>query len=177
MGKTIERPPRTMMEVYQTLPEGTMAELIENQICMSPSPVSQHQQLLNKINVKLYQLLQEQGAQVLPAPMDVYLDETSNAVQPDIIVVLKENLSIIHENGHIHGVPDLLVEVLSPGNKDHDRVTKKALYEKFGVREYWIADPDNFKLTGYGLSGKTYEKIHEQSGTLNSPLLGLKFKL
>lgn len=60
-------------------------------------------------------------------PFDVYLDEQSNAVQPDIIVVLNENKKIIDPNGHIHGVPDLLVEILSPGNRGFDLIGKRSL--------------------------------------------------
>ena len=59
------------------------------------------------------------------APFDVYLDEHANAVQPDIVFVTKKNRSIIEL--HIHGVPDLVVEVLSEGNKSHD-LTKRKIY-------------------------------------------------
>jgi Uma2 family endonuclease len=65
-------------------------------------------------------------------------------VQPDIVFIAKENLSIIQE--HIHGVPDLIIEVLSEGNKSHDLKTKKELYEKFGVKEYWIIHPEEQTL-------------------------------
>ncbi len=65
-------------------------------------------------------------------PFDVYLDEEYTAVQPEIIVILKENEGII--NNHTYGVPDILIEVLSEGNRDHDLVTKKELYQKFGVK-------------------------------------------
>ncbi|MBR10158.1 MAG: hypothetical protein CMP48_21015 [Rickettsiales bacterium] len=75
----------------------------------------------------------------------------------------------------MHGVPDLLVEVLSPGNKDHDLIRKKDLYERFGVKEYWIADPDTNLVLGYQLVNKLYEKIHEEIGTFQSPLLDLSF--
>ena len=76
--------------------------------------------------------------EVYTAPFDVYLDEHVNAVQPDIVFVSAAKLSIIDR--YIHGVPDLIVEVLSDGNEDHDRIRKKALYERFGVSEYWIID-------------------------------------
>lgn len=175
MQKAIDHPPRTIMEVFQGLPEGTLAELIDNQIYMSPSPIFKHQKLLNQINFQFLTHFRNGSNQVLVAPFDVYLDETSNAVQPDIIIVLEQNLSIINENGHIHGVPDLLVEVLSPGNKDHDLIRKKDLYERFGVKEYWIADPDTNLVLGYQLVNKSFEKIHEEIGTFQSPLLDLSF--
>ena len=142
---------------------------------MSPSPIFKHQQILNEINFQLLTYFRNGNSEVLVAPFDVYLDETSNAVQPDIVVVLEKNLSIIDVNGHIHGVPDLLVEVLSPGNKDHDLIRKKELYERFGVKEYWIVDPDTKLVLGYELSDKVYQKTHEEIGTFHSTMLGLTF--
>lgn len=164
------------MEAYKSLPEGTLAELIDNVIYMSPSPVSKHQLILNEINFQLLQFFRkDKQAIVYIAPFDVYLDEHSNAVQPDIIVVLSENQDIIDPQGHIHGVPDLLVEVLSPGNKDHDMIKKKDLYERFGVKEYWMVDPETKLALGYALQGNKYVKTGESIGVLNSPLLGAEF--
>lgn len=164
------------MEVYKNLPEGTLAELIDNVIYMSPSPASTHQRVLNKINNTLFNYLEERNAgEVFVAPFDVYLDESSNAVQPDIIVVLKANSNIVVPNGHIHGVPDLLIEILSPGNKDHDRVKKKELYERFGVKEYWVVDPQTKQAQGFQLKGKTYQLLFEGTGIIQSVLLNLSF--
>ena len=100
MQKAIDHPPRTIMEVFQGLPEGTLAELIDNQIYMSPSPIFKHQKILQILFRKLSNVIIDQNnGEVLMAPFDVYLDETSNAVQPDIVVVLEQNLSII-ANSH-----------------------------------------------------------------------------
>jgi Uma2 family endonuclease len=167
-----KNPPRTIMEVYQMLPEGTLAEIINNQIFMSPSPLSKHQKILNRINNRLYNYFELNGSgEVFTAPLDVYLDETSNAVQPDIIVVLKENLNIINEHGHIHGVPDLLIEVLSPGNRDYDLIKKKDLYEQFGVKEYWIVDPETKLALIYNLRNGKYQRIGDTIGSIHSHLL------
>ncbi len=173
----IENPPRTIMEVYQMLPEGTLAEIINNQIFMSPSPLLKHQKVLNKINNRLYNFFEKNVlGEVLTAPLDVYLDETGNAVQPDIIVVLKENFSIINENGHIHGIPDLLIEILSPGNKEYDLLKKKDLYEHFGVKEYWIVDPDTKLALVYKLQDGKYQSIGDNIGSINSHLLQTKIE-
>ena len=178
MSSTIKSPPRTMMEVYQSLPEGTLAELIDNQLFLSPSPTSQHQLILNDINFELMTFFKSnKKGRLFVAPMDVYLDNHRNAVQPDIIVILNENKNIIDPEGHIHGVPDLLVEVLSPGNKDHDLITKKALYEKLGVKEYWIVDPETKLFMGFKMVNGIYHKYHEQIGKFDSELLGLKFSI
>ncbi|MCI0750791.1 MAG: Uma2 family endonuclease [Flammeovirgaceae bacterium] len=177
MKPLLETPPRTIMEVYKSLPEGTLAELIDNTIYMSPSPISKHQLILNEINFQLLQFLKKDNKGVVfIAPFDVYLDETSNAVQPDIVVVLKNNEKIIDPNGHIHGIPDLLVEILSPGNKDYDLIKKKDLYEKFGVEEYWIVDPDTKLALCYELRNKKYAKSGEEIGFIKSPLLKLEVR-
>ncbi|VXD18637.1 Uma2 family endonuclease [Marinoscillum sp. 108] len=176
MRNTLERPPKTVMEVYQSLPEGTLAELINNALYMSPSPTSGHQVVLNDINYELMSHFREtKTGMVLIAPLDVYLDEKNNAVQPDITVILNHNLSIVNESGHIHGVPDMLIEVLSPGNRDHDLIRKKDLYESFGVKEYWVVDPENKHALGYSFNKSNYELIGDTIGSIDSPLLKLKF--
>lgn len=152
MKNTLERPPRTIMEVYQSLPEGTLAELIENVIYMSPSPAYNHQEVLMEIASQLRDLLKEKDTgKLIIAPFDIYLDDTSNAVQPDIVIVLKSNPGHLNENGYFHGVPDLIVEILSPSNRDHDLIVKKKIYQRFGVKEYWIIDPQTKVSTGYRL--------------------------
>ncbi len=166
-----------MMEVFKMLPEGTLAELIDNTLYMSPLPVSRHQLVLNKINNILYNEFEANGkAVVFIAPFDVYLDETSNAVQPDIIVVLNENKNIIDPNGHIHGVPDLLIEILSPGNKDYDLIKKKDLYESFGVKEYWVVDPETRLALCYQLLDKKYVLSGSHTGLIKSGLLQMELR-
>ncbi len=177
MKELIESPPRTIMQVYKSLPEGTLAELIDNTIYMSPSPIFKHQKTSRVIARQLENLIVDgELGEVITAPFDVFLDEKSNAVQPDIIVVLKENDSIIDREGTIHGAPDLLIEILSASNEKHDTVRKKELYEKFGVKEYWIVDPESKQSIGYTLVGGRYEKMEEETGLIRSLLLGTTFK-
>jgi hypothetical protein len=153
MEITIERPPRTMMEVYEMLPEGTLAELIENQIYMSPAPNFPHQKMVKAIVKRLDKIVEDTGrGTVIFAPYDVKLDITKNVIQPDV-----------------------LVEVLSPGNKDYDLITKKNLYEKFGVKEYWIVDPETKFVLGFALNENAYTKISEEIGKISSPLLNVDF--
>ncbi len=175
MLELLERPPRTIMEVYKMLPEGTLAELIDGIIYMSPSPIRRHQQIIGKLFSDMYQFaIKENIGEVYVSPFDVYLDDHANAVQPDIIFVSKKNEGIVKD--HIHGVPDLLIELLSPGNKSHDTVKKKNLYEKFGVKEYWIIDPETKESIGYALEGKIYKEFFKSSGQISSLLLDATFK-
>lgn len=172
MNHYIENRPQTLMEVFKILPEGTLAELIDNQLYMSPSPIHSHQRILKKIAKLLDVLLEDTGkGEVIISPFDIFLDETRNAVQPDIIVILNENKGHFTDSGHFSGVPDLLIEILSDGNKNHDKILKKDLYEQFGVQEYWMIEPDTKLCLVYYLVNNKYQKISEGIGSLNSQLL------
>jgi Uma2 family endonuclease len=175
MEELISRPPRTIMEVYKMLPEGTLAEIIDGNIYMSPSPVKTHQRIVTLLSAAMTLFVEEnQLGEMYVSPFDVYLDDHANAVQPDIIFVSKENLHIIKD--HIHGVPDLLVEVLSPGNKIHDTVRKKELYEVFGVQEYWIIDPETKEASGFALENKQYTEFYKSIGNIQPRVLNATFK-
>jgi Uma2 family endonuclease len=176
MEEVLIHPPRTIMEVFKMLPEGTLAEVIDNTLYMSPTPLTAHQRMVRELSFAFHQTIKAKDlGEIFFAPYDVFLDETSNAVQPDILFVSKRNQFIIQEQGTINGVPDMIVEVLSRGNQKHDKVVKKALYEKFGVREYWIVDPDSKQATGYTWKDGSYQLIAEETGKLNCILLGQTF--
>jgi Uma2 family endonuclease len=165
-------PPRTIMEVFTMLPEGTLAEVIENSLYMSPTPSKDHQRILRKLLTQLDLFVTRNDAgEVFCAPLDVFLDENANAVQPDLMFISKENSWIIDEFQTVHGVPDLIIEILSPGNRNHDTVIKKNLYEKFGVEEYWIIDPETKKATGFALTDGAYTLIGEYNGSIHCRLL------
>lgn len=175
MQDTLQIPPRTAMEVFKMLPEGTLCEVINGILYMSPSPFSKHQIIISELLSEIHFLLKKKKAgKVFTAPFDVYLDEIQNAVQPDLIIVLKENENIIQN--HIHGVPDILIEILSEGNKNHDLIRKKELYEKFGVKEYYIIDPETSLVYHFQLQNGKYKLTSEQTGKLTSPLLDKTFE-
>jgi len=158
------------------LPEGTLAEIINNHLYMSPSPIGKHQRILRDLTFILNGFVNEHKlGEIFFAPFDVFLDEEENAVQPDLIFVSTSKLSIVDDDGVIHGVPDMLIELLSPGNPEHDTVTKKELYEKFGVKEYWIVDPATKQTIGYTLREGVYQKLESEKGKIDSILLDRSF--
>jgi Uma2 family endonuclease len=166
-------PSGATMEAYQALPEGTLAELIQGVIYQTPSPQRKHQRIIGKLFSEMFDYVEaKQAGEVYVAPFDVYLDESENAVQPDILFVAKENLSIIKE--HIHGSPDLVIEVLS-GDRNYDLKIKKALYEKFGVKEYWVIDPDTREAIGFVLTNAVYQELPVAIGKVSSSLLRATF--
>ena len=107
--------------------------------------------------------------------VDVFFDDTSNAVQPDLVFVLEKNRSILKEDA-IHGVPDLIVEILSPGARDHDLKKKKDLYQRFRVSEYWVIDPNTKEAMGYKLDSQyQYIEFFRSKGSMHSQLLDHTF--
>jgi Uma2 family endonuclease len=174
MQLTALHPPKTLMEVYRMLPEGTRAELINNQLFMSPAPTLHHQNVIFNLTGQFYIYVnQEKNGKALVSPVDVYLDE-ENAVQPDIVFVMNENISILKDDG-IYGAPDLIIEVLSPGTRKHDFDKKKKLYEKSGVKEYWIVDPVTKESPGFQLKNSKYVLFKEEKAKLTSALLNHSF--
>ena len=97
--------------------------------------------------------------EVFVSPVDVVLSG-SKAVQPDVVFISTAKAAIVQNC--IRGVPDLLVEVISEGSWRRDRVDKKALYEQFGVAEYWIVDPDSRLIEVFALAEGTY-RLHARA--------------
>ena len=170
----IKRPPRTAMEVFKLLPEGTLCEVIENQLFMEPSPNDFHQgvsiDLATEINafVKKNQL-----GIVRDAPYDVFLDE-KNAFQPDILFISNENLKHKRKDG-FYGAPDLVIEILSPSNEKYDLTDKKEIYERNGVKEYWVINPESKNVKGFELSNRILQEFSNSTGVVNSKLLNHPF--
>ncbi|HEY0828533.1 MAG TPA: Uma2 family endonuclease [Bacilli bacterium] len=131
------------------------------------SPKVAHQIVASEIHLAIRMGCHADGL-ILSAPMDVYLDN-ENVVQPDIIFIRNDNLHIIRD-GWVKGIPDLLVEVLSPSTGKHDLFHKKTLYERFGVKEYWIADPVYAVVYQYKLEDGSYKPpaAHSDKDTLVS---------
>jgi Uma2 family endonuclease len=165
MENTYIKPPRTLMEVFQQLPEGTLAQVINNQIVMSPAPSDPHQKILDKIYRRLGDFIEKNGlGETRVAPYDVYLNRR-NAFQPDIIFVSNENLHRI-ENSGLHGAPDLVIEILSPGTWRLDKEDKKYEYERSGVKEYWMIDPGDKSTEGFQLVDGEFQLIPSETGQI-----------
>lgn len=129
----------TADEFFQLPESNQFIELIDGEIIMSPSPVPDHQDIIGNGFVLLRQVAKERGGRVFVSPMDVYLDDT-NVPQPDVIYLAPDSRCAVTDK-RLVGAPDLVVEVLSPGSIKRDRGEKFLLYERHGVREYWIVDP------------------------------------
>ncbi|ODA41675.1 hypothetical protein DSBG_1607 [Desulfosporosinus sp. BG] len=121
---------------------------------MTPPPSSQHQAIVGNLYGEFYTYLKGKHCKAFPAPFGVWLnDENDNYVEPDITVICDQ--SKIHPKGCV-GVPDLVVEVLSPSTALKDKRVKLRRYRLSGVREYWIVDPFNKLVEVYMFSENVF---------------------
>lgn len=175
-AEVMTRPPQTMLEIYESLPEGTRVQLIKNKLIMAASPFTNHQEIIGKLFNTLYNYLQDKGLGVVfIAPYDVHLD-SENVFQPDIIFVSQENRHKIKENG-FYGAPDLVIEILSPSTAIYDKGDKKEVYEQHGVKEYWIVNPQKRAAEGFELIQGKFEPLLPSKGTIKLHLLNIALPL
>ncbi len=132
-----------------TPPDSGNYELHNGKIVFMASPLYPHQRLSNRLSFYLTgHVLKHKLGEILTAPMDVYFD-VNNVVQPDLLYISNERLSIIENNRKIKGSPDLVVEILSDGNKPKEMSFKKHLFEYFEVKEYWLINLEKQTLIQY----------------------------
>ncbi len=160
-------------EDYLTFPEdGWGYQIIEGELVVSPSPKTIHQDILLNFGYALkFHIKKTKSGYVYLAPFDVILDN-QNIVQPDILYISNKNKNILTKD-NVKGAPDFVVEILSQSNKQYDVINKKDVYQKFGVSEYWIIDPENKSVDVYSLDKKQFNPYQhkEKNGTVSSKIL------
>ena len=170
------KPKEWTYEDYLTLPEGgpLRYEIIGGELKATPSPNTRHQEISGRLFYMIYGfLLKNPLGKVFDAPYDVVLSHHPFfVVEPDLVYVSKERLPIVGLK-NIEGIPDLIVEILSEWTEKRDRREKFSLYERSGVPEYWIVDPETEAIQVFRLSGEKYRALQDlrKADTLSSPLL------
>lgn len=126
--------------------DGQRHELIDGEHYVTPSPATKHQRVSGRLFVELFRYLQANPiGEVFHAPFDVVMSHF-DVVEPDLLVVLNDQAHIVTEK-HVRGTPAIVVEILSPGTRRVDERIKRDVYERAGVREYWMLDPDRDVVT------------------------------
>lgn len=121
-------------------------ELIDGELFVNPAPSPFHQFVSKRLCHSFKQAVDDAGiGEYLDAPVDVTFSDRS-VVQPDLLVLRTGNLSLISGRA-IEGVPDVVVEIISPSNDFHDRRRKLGLYARHSVPEYWLVDPEERSVT------------------------------
>ena len=174
MVTTTTRPWPTY-EDYLNIPGDDRYELINGEFILVSAPNRAHQIASVKLVSRLDPFVESRElGWVFHAPFEVVLTDPEgiNIIQPDIIFVSKERERII-TRVNIQGAPDLLVEILSPSTGRRDRTTKRDLYARHGVGEYWVADPDAQTITVMLLKDGEYQTVGDYGidDTLASPTL------
>jgi len=127
----------TYDDLHQRGERNRFEELIDGHLLVADSPTADHQRTVKRLLLALERSLEGSGREVVVGPMDVLVDDT-NVLQPDLLVIPADRAG--RWQRPVDFPPDLVVEVLSPSNRAHDLVRKRAIYERFGAPELWFVD-------------------------------------
>ncbi|HXO29295.1 MAG TPA: Uma2 family endonuclease [Thermoanaerobaculia bacterium] len=158
--------------------DGMRHELIDGEHYVTPAPRPKHQRVSGRLHLRLGAFLEEHPlGRVYYAPLDVVLTDF-DCVEPDLLYVSRECEQRQMTEDYLEGAPDLVVEILSPSTKRFDQGVKHRLYERFGVSEYWIVDPEQESVSVYRQEDdrlQLTEELFRRGGTsvpvLSTPLL------
>ena len=154
----------TYDELVAEIPESNQpTELWDGELIMAPAPSFFHQKIVFRFQKALNDWVVAHGlGEVVGAPIDMVLSP-HRVVQPDVAFIAKERLNIIERA--IMGPADLVLEVISLGGRNRDRIEKRDLYEQYGIKEYWIVDPEPETVDVLALVNSRFElAMHCKSG-------------
>ena len=155
--------------------DGLRHELIDGEHYVTPSPDRTHQRIVTTLVGLLWGYLERTPiGEVFVAPFDVLFSEF-DVLEPDLLYISKGRLAQVLTEKNVQGAPDLVVEVGSPSTRRRDEKLKYQVYERFGVAEYWVVDPDLDVVKVHPLVDGRYVKAQELSlengDVLTTPLL------
>ena len=150
--------------------EDMHVEIINGELFMMATPSSRHQEISGELFRQLANFLEGKPCKVYPAPFGVRLFEQDGDRPEDVDTVVEPDISVICDRDKVDargckGAPDLIVEILSPSTRRHDRLVKLDLYQRAGVREYWIVDPENRSVLVFLPDGNGSYRIREDYGS------------
>jgi Uma2 family endonuclease len=163
------------IEDFESFPDdGMRHEIIDGEHYVTPSPNLRHQAISRNLTVLIGWFLRDHPmGRVYQAPLDVVLSRF-DVVEPDLLFVSSAGSADLTKK-NVQGAPDLVIEILSPGTRKTDERTKRDRYALFGVREYWIVDPEleTIKVQRRGAAGyeTPRELALERSEVLSTELL------
>jgi Uma2 family endonuclease len=161
--------------------DGKRHELIDGEHYVTPSPNTKHQRIVSNLTGLIWSFLRvHRVGEVFGAPLDVVFSDF-DVVEPDLLFVSNERRDVLTAQ-NVRGAPDLVVEIGSPSTRRRDELTKHRLYERFGVSEYWVVDPELDLIKVYRLAEGRYIRVSELTlaagDVLTTPVLpGLELPL
>jgi Uma2 family endonuclease len=163
------------LEAFPDPIDGTRYELIDGELLISKLPCLEHQHTMGVLGAELYLWSQQARLGIANIAPGIIISEYDEAA-PDVIWISHKRLAKhLKPDGKLHGAPELIAEVISPGeeNERRDRELKPGFYSRIGVEEYWIADGQSRTVDVYRRGGGELRLVATLSGddTLISPLL------
>lgn len=172
----------TFDDFLQFPDDGKRHELIDGEHFVTASPNTAHQVIAGNLHGHLWTYLRERPVgRVFMAPFDVVFSNF-DVVEPDVLFVSTARQADVLTTAHVRGAPDLVVEIGSPSTRKRDETIKRRLYERFGVAEYWVVDPELDAIKVYRLNDGRFVRVAEltleHDDILESPLFpGLVLRL
>ena len=146
---------------HQSIPESHQRhEIVDGELFVTPTPRVNHQLVAFAVTVALGARVRDNDLGVAVGPITVRLEDEL-VLEPDVVFVRKDRLDIVDPEGHIHGPPDLVVEILSPSTKSYDRDLKRKRYLESGVEQVWIIDIDERTVEVWRPESKDAELVRE----------------
>ena len=162
--------------------DGQRHELIDGEHYVTPSPNLKHQAVLGNLHLAIGNwLAQHPVGRVFFAPFDVVFTQF-DVVEPDLLYMSNDRAAQVLTSANVQGAPELVVEIGSPGTRRRDETIKRRLYERAGVSDYWIVDPELdvvriHRRTNHGFA-RPLELSAEAGDVVTTPLLpGLELPL
>ena len=149
-----------------TWDEDERIEIINGEAFMMATPSRIHQKISMELSRQLANYLEGKKCDVYPAPFGVRLFEQAGDSPEDVDTMVEPDISVVCDRSKLDnhgckGAPDMIIEILSPSSLRHDRLVKLNLYQRAGVREYWIVDPENRSVMVFLPDGGGYLRLHE----------------
>ena len=163
---------RLTYEDYLKTPDDERYELLDGALIVPPAPNTAHQSVQAELGWRMARFIREGGlGHLFFAPTDVVLSRT-DVVQPDLLFISSQRAHIIAP-ANIQGAPDLIVEIRSESTAERDESFKRQLYANFGVKEYWLVDPEAATISILLLGEYGYDEAatYTLGQTLTSPML------
>ncbi len=154
--------------------DGKRHELIDGEHYVTPSPSRKHQAISWNLTIIIGSYLESHPVgRAFAAPFDVVFSNFA-VVEPDLLFISNARLEALTSK-NVQGAPNLVVEIGSPSTRRRDEIIKRKLYERFGVEEYWVIDPEIETIAVYRRVGESYQRVLElaveRHDTLATPLL------
>ena len=168
MGVPAENTRYSFADLLAWEEDGQM-ELLSGQVVMMAPPLRGHQEVSGELFRQLANFLEGKRCRVYAAPFAVRLFEKEGDAPEDVDTVVEPDITVVCDTGKLDkygckGAPELVIEVLSPSTRRHDRLVKLELYQRARVAEYWLVDPENQSVQVLLLGKEGYLLPHEDYG-------------